>query len=249
MPNQLTISPSFGTSIDLCVRYTAAFVRRAWWLVPVPAIPDLVFDLAQIHGLFPQQNYPQVRLSQLAISSFIGVMATYWSIRFLVLGQSVSAALSVNRETISTFVPYLAVFSVFWFVMALLRDQGPPVVLVLVWLTTLCFESLFAAWSVASPSGAKSIGPVVALRHGRKHLIWGACLLAVVQTPFDIATEGLQSVGNAFSGHVWLQSVTLVSIALISSISLIAFCAALLVIASRAGVRVNSSPGIKDIFA
>lgn len=218
--------------------------------MPVPAIPDLVCDLVRIHGLFPQQNYSQVRLSQLAVSSFIGVMATYWSIRFLVLGQSVSAALSVNRKSVSTFVPYLAVFSVFWFVMALLVDQGLPVVLVvLVWLMTLFFESLFAAWSVASPSGSKSIGPVVALRHGGKHLIWGVCLLAVVQTPFAIATEGLQRVGNAFSGHVWLQTMTLVSIALISSISLIAWCAAVLVIASRAGVRVNSSPGIKDIFA
>src|SRR5688572_28234309 len=117
------------------------------------------------------------------------------------------------------------------------------------WLVSLCFESLFAPWSVAAPSGSKSIGPVVSLRHGRKHLVWGACLLAVVQVPFGIASEILAGIGSAPDGNVWLQSATTASVALVDAISLIAWCAAVLVIAARAGVRVNSSGGIEDVFA
>ena len=129
-------------------------------------------------------------------------------------------------------------------------DQGLPIGLaVVVWLLALCFECLSASWSVAAPSGSKSIGPIVSLRHGRKHLIWGVCLLAVVQVPFGVANEILWSVGIAFDGKVWLQSLILVPIALISSLSLIVWNAAVLVIASRAGIRVNNSPGIEDIFA
>jgi len=74
-------------------------------------------------------------------------------------------------------------------------------------------------------------------------------LLAVVQVPFGVANEILWSVGIAFDGKVWLQSLILVPIALISSLSLIVWNAAVLVIASRAGIRVNNSPGIEDIFA
>jgi hypothetical protein len=241
---------TFGDGLNLCVRYTIAFVRKAWWLALMPVTPALLYDFAQVHGIMAWHDYVKFVPYMQFFSTVLSVSATYWVIRFLVLDQSVSAALSVNRQSLSTFAPYAAVFSILWFVVSLLMDAGLSAgAMALVWLIVLCFEVLFAPWSVAAPSGSRSIGPVVSLRHGRKTLVWGVALLLVVRTPFDIASQLLVGLDVAQEGNVGMQSATLASIALVESIGLVAWCAAVFVIASRAGVRVNTSRGIEDVFA
>ena len=80
----------FGEGLAFTYRKSWAFIGRAWWLVPVPVLPSLLFSLAEIHALVPQQYLESAGYLVLVLGSVLAVASTYWVMRFLALGESVS---------------------------------------------------------------------------------------------------------------------------------------------------------------
>jgi len=143
----------FGEGLAFTYRESWAFIRKAWWLVPVPIIPILLFSLAEIHELVPLENLEMAGYLVTAIDAAFQTASTYWVMRFLALERSVSAAISVNRQSAASFAPYLVCMSLIWLGIGLAGNAG-VLGYFLLWLTTSIIICMFAPWSVMAPSRA-----------------------------------------------------------------------------------------------
>lgn len=236
-----------GISDGLAFTYrkTWAFLRKAWWLVPFPVLPTLIYDLAVLHSMVPQEQLTSANSLSIVLGNILAVASTYWAIRFIALDESVFEANCVNVRSAQTFAPYLACLSAIWIGISLAAEAGWLSVLLLGLLSVLV-ESLSAPWSVMAPSGSHALGPIRSVKVAWRKLPWAMLFSIVLSLPFGMVVLIVELMGSprelwAFTAYLFGEHLTWGAVLVLNNV-------AVFVIAHRMGVRINNVQSVEGVF-
>lgn len=232
---------TFAHAILESFKLTLIFVEKAWSLLFIPVIPGTIYALSQTQNLESSNINTPTAAAIFYSATIITVLATYWTIRFFAIDQSVRSAVAINRQSMRTFLPYFVFYSAFWCGMEWLIKNESVLSIAAMGVVALLLQSLLAAWSVAAPSGSNSIGPVVSARVSATTVFWGFGLLMVVAVPFQIMTGMLAISGVDVIHNTWMNALLIILVASIEAVSIVTFYAATYVIALKVGVRIGKA--------
>jgi hypothetical protein len=236
----------FGEGFTFTYTKSLAFMRKAWWLAPVPIIPILTYSMATIHKVLPEDHSAAAYYPVLMLDQILWVASTYWVMGFLTLDEDVVEAVSVNAASAKSFAPYLARVSAIWILFGVAIDTGligNLLYSVTVWL----FACLFAPWAVMAPSGSTAIGPVRCTKAALPGLPWAFVFCAVVMLPIGMSLlffEAFQT--NA--ENVWIVTVAQLGYWLMAGAGLVVSNVAIFVVAHRMGVRLKNTHDVERVF-
>jgi hypothetical protein len=230
---------------------TGAFLRQAWWLAMVAALPNLTFYVTG-HVPVPWNEAANIWIVS-AVMALANVALTYWIIRFIALKHDVSAALEVNPDSTRTFLPYaVAAFSLLCLSVPLASIVGGWKGIALRLSPDLLY--FCAPWAMTAPSGSVVIGPIRSLKLVAPHLIWAVgvlVLMLLLYALFGVVVGllgGLLLPTPAMLVLMGSSAVSAVARAILEIIWDVSFVAATYSLALRTGVRVSGVERLHAVF-
>lgn len=234
---------SFRGGLAFTFTESWAFIRKAWWLVPIPIIPYLIFSLAGHYSFVPAQSATAGANLTLGLAGILEIASVYWTMRFLALDQSVAAAISIDRHSARTFGPYLLIVSAFY--LGLMQLVPDSLIYALILIASIC---ILAPWSVIAPSGSNAVSPIRAIRAGFRKLPWALIFLTVVTIPFGLLIDFFETRIEGSDGNDWLGAADIVFYSISVGIGLVVLNVATFVIAFEMGVRTGNTERLAHIF-
>jgi len=241
----------FGRGVAFVFEESLAFVEKAWLLALLLSVPSFILGLSDL--VTPGAAVQERLIAFQAASSAANVLTIYWVIRFQALKHNLAEAIRINRASAKTFAPFALFMWLFGFSAGVLLMQGAQAVLALALIPGLILLAALALWIVTAPSGATVIGPLRSARIMTPHLLWSGAFLLVIQAIIAIADHLLANAINALNDAAGSMLPLMIALMTIKNAVMglaynTAFGTAIFVIAHRAGMRVDSQPGLAAIF-
>jgi len=242
----------FARGLSFVFNESLAFFRKGWWLALLAVLPVPAYSL--VAARVPRGEDARILWASVVLAAMMQAALPYCIVRFVALRHDFRSAISINRKSMRTFAPYLAVM-----VPLDLALIAAPMYFAGVWTSVgefvgvVLFLPLLSPWSVTAPSGSTVIGPIQSTRLVLPHLWWAALLIIAVFLPIAI----LQVVANSFlyvlsgaqsSAQSGLNVLPVSVGVFFNACSNLAFAVALFVIAYKAGVRVSEDKTLASVF-
>jgi len=242
----------FARGLAFVFRESWAFLRNGWWVAIIPSLPIPAYRLTA--EWLPTNWDDAAFWGSRALAASLPAALAYCVVRFVALQHDFAAALSVNRASVRTFLPYLAVMTLINFGVSVApiysADIGTFLASLVVGLLVL---PLLSPWTITAPSGSTVIGPVQSTKLVLPHLLWAAVFMLAVLIPIGVlqtfSNFSLYLLSGAPLSEQTQPNVLPIAIdALFNAYGELIFIIAQFVIALRAGVRVSQERTLTSVF-